>query len=138
MPGQGHDALDLRVPVDVVSPAATRQEPSVLFESAPDSSSGGVHACRYLHDRPAESQPARPPRQDAADQPHRVHVRQQRSGAALFARLRVEDAGLAERRGKGQHSGRELVRQVAGRCVVRVRSSVVMLTWRCCLMGNRG
>ena len=29
MPGQGHDALDLRVPVDVVSPAATRQEPSV-------------------------------------------------------------------------------------------------------------
>ena len=67
MPWQGHDALDLRVPVDVVSSAATRQEPSVPFESAPDSSSGGVHACRYLHDRSAESQPARTSRQDAAD-----------------------------------------------------------------------
>ena len=69
MPWQGHDALDLRVPVDVGSSAATRQEPSVPFESAPDSSSGGVHACRYLHDRTAESQPARQPcvRQDTVD-----------------------------------------------------------------------
>ena len=66
MPWPGHDALDLRVPVDVVSSAATRQEPSVLLKSAPDPSSGGIHACRYLHDRPAESQPARPPCQDAA------------------------------------------------------------------------
>ena len=67
MPGQGHDAFDLRVPVDVVSSATTRQEPSVLLEPAPDSSSGGVHACRYLHDRPAESQPVRSSRQDAVD-----------------------------------------------------------------------
>ena len=61
MPWLGHDALDLRVPVDVVSSAAAQQEPSVPFESAPDSSSGGVHACRYLHDRPAEGQPAHTP-----------------------------------------------------------------------------
>ena len=67
MSWQGHDALDLRVPIDVVSSAATRQEPSIPFESAPDSSSGGVHACRYLHDRPAEGQPAPAPRQDVAD-----------------------------------------------------------------------
>ena len=94
MSGQGHDALDLRVPVDVVSTATTRQEPSVLFESVPDSSSGSVHACRYLHDRPAESQPVRPPRQDAADQPHRVHVRQRRRRAVPLSRLRVEGWAL--------------------------------------------
>ena len=88
MPGQGHDALDLRVPIDVVSSATTRQEPSVLFEPALDSPSGGVHACRYLHEWPTECQPVRPPHQDTVD------LASDRIQAALAGKARSREGYL--------------------------------------------